>query len=68
MGKSLGKELNFEEVCFEFGTEYWYACLMFIAQQNKADFDPFNQNAITNPYQTIITVFIDYTIWGGSSR
>ena len=24
MGKSLGMERNFEEVCFELGTEYWY--------------------------------------------
>ena len=23
MGKSLGKERNFEEVCFKSGTEYW---------------------------------------------
>ena len=23
MGKSLGRECNFEEVCFEPGTEYW---------------------------------------------
>ena len=23
MGKSLGRERNFEEVCFESGTEYW---------------------------------------------
>ena len=23
MGKSLGRERNFEEVCFEPGTEYW---------------------------------------------
>ena len=24
MGKSLGSECNFEKVCFEPGTEYWY--------------------------------------------
>ena len=24
MGKSLGRERNFEKVCFEPGTEYWY--------------------------------------------
>ena len=24
MGKSRGRERKFEEVCFEFGTEYWY--------------------------------------------